>query len=41
MYRYLIIECKHDQRLDDEVISLLGEIITYSKVDKDIQNNFD
>lgn len=35
MYRYLIIECKHDQRLDDEVISLLGEIITYSKVDKD------
>lgn len=35
MYRYIIIESKRDQRLDDEVISLLGEIISYSKVDKD------
>lgn len=35
MYRYIIIESKHDHYLDDEVISLLGEIINYTKVDKD------
>ncbi len=34
MYRYLIIECKMNKRLDDEIIGLFGEIIAFNHVVK-------
>lgn len=34
MYRYIIIESKQNHKIDDDVITLFGEIITCSKVIK-------